>query len=202
MRDPSPEYKTTRLLLVVLALQGPFVVWSLVADPMGFFKFTGFVGSSHGTVQAWLLATVVTIGYVWSAASIPTVRQTMFRWNALKLLSIIVAIVAGIVEEAIFRKWVMDFLHKREYGAVVQVLASGTLFGIAHIMWGARSIAAGINAVLSTGLLGIGLGIVYLVGDRSLAPCIVAHVIITSLIEPGLILAAVDNKLGYLRARA
>jgi hypothetical protein len=45
-------------------------------------------------------------------------------------------------------------------------------------------------------LLGLALGAVYLASDRSLAPCIVAHFVITALIEPGLVLAAVRDQLG------
>ena len=75
---------------------------------------------------------------------------------------------------------------------------AGLIF-VAH--GGFKRIAAGVNAMLSTGALGIGLGIVYLVGDRSLAPCVVAHFMITALIEPGLIVAAVKDKLGYMRER-
>ena len=64
-------------------------------------------------------------------------------------------------------------------------------------MWGVKTFAAGFNAVLSTSLLGMALAVIYLVGDRSLLPCIVAHLLITALIEPGLIIAAANDKIGY-----
>jgi hypothetical protein len=43
--------------------------------------------------------------------------------------------------------------------------------------------------------------VVYIVGGRSLAPCIVAHFVISALIEPGLVLAALKDRLGYWRER-
>ena len=58
------------------------------------------------------------------------------------------------------------------------------------------AIKAGINAALSTAALGLALAIVYLLGERSLAPCIVAHVIVTALIEPGLLISAQRDRLG------
>lgn len=126
----------------------------------------------------------------------------MLSWSTLKLLAVVAAAVAGVLEEVVFRKWVMDFLNSKGYGSVVQVLAAGVSFGLAHLVWGAKSLAAGVIAVLSTSALGIGLGIVYLLGDRNLAPCIAAHFLVTALMEPGLIHAAVTDKLGYLHERA
>lgn len=94
----------------------------------------------------------------------------------------------------------MDHLHAQGYGAIAQIAASGLAFGLVHLMWSLKNIAAGINAVLSTAILGCALRIVYILSDRSLAPCITAHFVITALIEPGLILAAVKDKLGYWHA--
>jgi membrane protease YdiL (CAAX protease family) len=64
-------------------------------------------------------------------------------------------------------------------------------------MWGLKNMKAGVNAFISTSILGAALAIVYLVSGRSLAPCIVAHFIITALIEPGLLIAAKNDTLGY-----
>ena len=185
----------------MLLFQGSFVLWTAIADPTSLVRLLGFAGGPSGTVAAWVLAAAVAAVYVWGAASISVVRQHMFKANRLKLLTIAAAVVAGILEEVVFRKWVMDFLQSRGYAPAVQVLASGLSFGLAHFVWGFKRVSAGINAALSTGALGLGLGIVYLVGGRSLAPCVVAHFVITALIEPGLILAAVTDKLSYLRER-
>jgi hypothetical protein len=47
--------------------------------------------------------------------------------------------------------------------------------------------------------MGVGLALVYLAADRNLAPCIVAHFIITGAIEPGLMIAAVTGQWDRVR---
>ena len=197
----SPEAKTARILLVVLAVQGSVVVWSLVSSPVAFLKYIGYAEGSRGPVVAWLVAALIALAYVWGAAKISVVRQHMFNRSGLKLLAIVTAAAAGILEEVVFRKWVMDYVSGQGYGPTVQVLASGASFGVVHLAWGVKSVSAGVNAVLSTALLGIGLALVYLLADRSLAPCIAAHFVVTGLIEPGLLLAAIGNQLGYWHER-
>jgi len=202
MRATTPEAKVGRLLLVILAISGSIVGFSLVGDPAGTLKYLGFSPRVTGTVSAWILATVITVAYVWSPAAVSTVRQYMFSGGTLKMLAVVTAVFAGILEEVVFRKWIMDHLNSIGYGPTTQVLASGIAFGLAHLAWGAKRLAAGINAFASTAILGCGLGIVYLLADRSLAPCVASHVIISALIEPGLLLAAVTDKLGYWNERA
>jgi hypothetical protein len=146
---------------------------------------------------SWVLALVVVICYSVSASKISDVKYYMFKFDLLKFVAIIAAVCAGILEEVIFRKWVMDYLSSNDYSVVIQVLLSGLSFGVVHLLWGAKNVAAGINAIISTSILGSALAIVYIVGDRSLAPCIAAHFFITALIEPGFIIAAKNDKLGY-----
>ena len=97
----------------------------------------------------------------------------------------------------------MDGLQHAGYAALLQVLASGLAFGLVHGVWGffRGSIAAGIGATIATGALGAALAVVYLVSDRVLAPCVVAHVVINSLAEPGLVLAAVRGEMSRDRGR-
>lgn len=44
----------------------------------------------------------------------------------------------------------------------------------------------GIDAMIATGTLGTGLALVYILGERSLAPVIVAHFVVTATIQPGI----------------
>ena len=96
----------------------------------------------------------------------------------------------------------MDYLQDQGFGSVVQIILSGVAFGVAHLVWGGKAISAGINAIIYTFVLGVGLAIIYILSDRNLAACIIAHAIVTGLIEPGLIKSAVLDKLGYLKERA
>lgn len=185
------------ILLMIIGAWGTFVMVNLLSNPTGFISYLGFTKGHSGTTLGWVLALMTAVLYSYSASQISEVKYHMFRIDALKLLSIVAAVFAGITEEVIYRKWVMDFLDAREYSIVIQILASGLAFGVVHLIWGIKHIKAGINAFLSTFLLGAALAIVYTVSERSLAPCIVAHIVVTALIEPGMLIAAKQNKLDY-----
>jgi hypothetical protein len=190
-----------RIIIGLIAIQGALLALMFSAAPAKLPGYLGFAPGLHGTATAWILATVITIAYVWSAATLSAVREWLFRFNGLKLLAIMAAVMAGVLEEVLFRKLVMDALMVRGFGPVMQVVASALAFGLAHGVWAFKSRAAGVNAVVSTTLLGAALAIVYIVGDRSLAPCVATHILITALIEPGLILAAVADRLGVWREK-
>lgn len=201
MPTATHDQQALRILLFVLVGQGIFVAISLISDPSALIAYLGFAPGLTGSGAAWAVAFVIAVLYVWSARSIGDVREHMFRPSGLKAVAVVTALVAGIVEEVIFRRWVMDYLDRAGYGVVVQVLASGLAFGLVHLLWGIRNLAAGVNAAVSTSLLGFGLAVVYIVGGRSLAPCVVAHFAISALLEPGLVLAALKDRLGYWRER-
>jgi uncharacterized protein len=199
------ERLTKWILISVIAIFGPLVVMPLATKPHAFISFLGFTPTRIGGPIAWLLAILIATYYVWSAAHyIPAVRERMFRPTLLKLIAVIAAVGAGIVEEVVFRKWIMDYLDRGGMGMLLQVLASGLAFGLAHATWGllARSFDGALHAVVSTGILGIALGVVYLVADRSLAPCIVAHFFMTALTEPGLMVGGILGELGFRAKRA
>jgi hypothetical protein len=125
----------------------------------------------------------------------------MFKFNKLKYLALVGALVSGFFEEIVFRKLLMDYLHEQGFGNFLQVIASGVAFGLAHLVWGGKALSAAVNATFYTFFLGCGLALVYIVSDRNLVPCIIAHAIVTGLIEPGLIKSALLNKLGYFKER-
>ena len=58
---------------------------------------------------------------------------------------------------------------------VIQVLASGLLFGLAHGIWGFFGVAAAIGATLATAMLGLALAVVYLASHRIVAPAILSR---------------------------
>jgi uncharacterized protein len=202
--DPKSERVVIWLLLGVIVCFGAWIVPTLLDKPRELFAFLGFAPNQSGTVLGWLLALLVAGEYVWSAAKIPAVREHLWRPSTLKLLALVAAALAGVMEEVIFRKWLMDFLEQHDVAIVLQVLASGIAFGLAHSVWGLirRSFDAALHAMLATSILGACLAVVYLLSDRSLAPVIAAHFVISALIEPGLLLAAVRGQLGLRVARA
>ena len=192
------ENKNTYIILgVLITSMGAYVAINAISNFSGFLAYLGFVGGNGGTYLSWVVALIVVALYCWGAASISDVKRYMFKFDSLKMLSIVAAVCAGIVEEVVFRKWVMDYLAAEGFSIAVQILGSGIFFGLLHLIWGIKNIKAGIHAALSTSLLGFALGFVYWLGDRSLAPCIVAHFLIDALIEPGLLISAQKDKIGF-----
>lgn len=193
------EKKAAFILAAIAVVEG---MWCLanVRHPSRFLAYMGFLGAS-APVAGWVLATLVFVAFTAFAARLPSVRVNLFRPSWLKILGLAVAVTACFVEEAVFRKLLMDGMQRGRYSVASQILVSGVLFGAAHGIWGAfrGSIAAAMGAVVVTGLLGAALGVVYVASDRILAPCIVAHFFINALAEPGLVLAAVRGEMSTAR---
>ncbi len=184
---------------IILVQGGVLLLW--IISSQNFADYTGFSTVASIAPSAWLAAAALIVVYVWGAASISTVREHMFKLDKLKYTAMLGALISGVFEEIVFRKLLMDYMHQQQMSELWQVLASGAVFGIAHLVWGGKAISAAINATFYTFFLGAGLAIIYILSERNLAVCIIAHTIVTGLIEPGLIKAAVLNKLGYLTER-
>jgi len=185
------------ILALLISTMGTFVVLNMLSNFTGFVEYIGFGAEGNGTLLSWILALVVVAVYSFSASTISDIRFYMFKMDLLKGMAVLAAVCAGIVEEIVFRKWIMDYLASSDYSIAIQVIASGLAFGVVHLIWGMRNWKAGVNAGLSTFMLGIALAVVYVVGERSLAPCIVAHFLVSALIEPGLLISVQKNRLGY-----
>jgi membrane protease YdiL (CAAX protease family) len=114
-----------------------------------------------------------------------------------KFVGVLVAISAAIVEEAFFRRFLMDALLRAGRPDALQVIASGVIFGTAHASWALVTghVVVGFGAMIATGTLGTGLAFVYILGDRSLAPAIVAHFLVTATIQPGIMFAAFSRRM-------
>lgn len=200
-RAVTPERRAAYILAAIALVEGVWVVLNAWGNARGLAAFLGFLPGRTGTPMGWLAAAVVVVVFVSLATRLPSVRSTMFRASWLKLLGILVAVAAGILEEAVFRKLLMDWLSRGGQSVAVQIVASGVAFGAAHGVWGlfARSARAAAGATVATGALGVALATVYILAGRSLAPCVVAHFAINALLEPGLVLAAMRGEMGRRR---
>jgi membrane protease YdiL (CAAX protease family) len=141
------------------------------------------------TLRATGFGLLVAIVYIAVTASNPAVGPHLFDFSALKLLAIPVAVVAGVVEETIFRGYVMTAIADRGRGPITQAVASGAVFGLAHLYGFSISPASYLITLAFTAALGTALGAVYLAGHRSLTPVILAHAVISLVIEPWLLLS-------------
>jgi hypothetical protein len=143
-----------------------------------------------GTRTNWrgvALGLAVAAAYSAITALNPAVGSHLAQFIPLKLLAIVAALVAGLVEETIFRGYVMTSLSTLRRGPVTQVVVSGAIFAIAHF-YGFVSPVALLVTFGSTFLLGVGLALTYLVGNRSLTPAIISHALVDLVIEPWLLL--------------
>lgn len=197
----SPGVKRSSVIFLVVA--GGLMWWpvaaKLLGSPPGFLRDLGFVSGPQGTVLAWCLGLVVAVVYAtYAVRNIPLVRGHWRAASPFKVLGILAAVSAAVVEEAFFRRVFMDEIMGPAWPTFVQVVASGLVFAVAHGIWGimTRRVAVGIGTMIATGTVGTALAIVYVVGDRSLAPVIVSHFIITATIQPGITFAAFS---GHMR---
>jgi membrane protease YdiL (CAAX protease family) len=192
----SPEILVALVLGGAAFAMGVPIALKVAGYEPSFIANLGFAAGPRGNVWAWGAAVMLAFAYtIFSVQHIPAVAR---HWNAvswLKALAILAAIAAGILEEAVFRRLIMDGLAKVRANGVLQVVASALAFGIAHGTWGllGGSLHAAIGAAIATTVLGAGLAVIYLLGGRSLAPCIFAHFVIDSVIEPGLLLSAIGG---------
>jgi membrane protease YdiL (CAAX protease family) len=193
----TAERKAALILLGIVGTEGTYVFLSFYYSGLRFFRYLGFAVGRNGSTAGWFLALIVTSTFVAASTRLPSVRANLLRPSMLKFLGLAVAVTAGILEEVMFRKWIMDAVARHGGNIVAQILASGVAFGVLHGIWGliGRSIRAAGAATIATGTLGAALAIVYAIGGRSLAPCVAAHFAINALIEPGLVLAATRGEM-------
>lgn len=197
---PAAEYQTLKIISSIILVQGGILFyWVITSDD--FIGMLGFTAIADMSLLSWFVAAVVVACYIWGAASISQVREHMFRFDKLKYAALTGALVSGVFEELVFRKLLMDYLLEAGFGTVSQIILSGIAFGMAHLVWGGKAVSAAVNATFYTFFLGCGLALVYIVSERNLALCIIAHALVTAAIEPGLIKSAVLNKLGYFKER-
>jgi len=106
------------------------------------------------------------------------------------------ALVAGFVEETLFRGFFMTELRLSGWGNMAQLVISSVLYGAVHATWG---VISGIftwellgGAVIGTTVFGCFFAATYLVSRRSLMPVIVGHGLINLVIEPWMFMVAVS----------
>ncbi len=159
------------------------------------FAFPGVLRAIAKPTPLWahVAAIAIAAGYIAFSVRSPGVRFHLWDRSWLRLAAIALAIVAGVVEEVYFRRVLMNALQGVGVGVILQILASGVAFGIAHAIWGIRAgwrVALGVSVV--TGVLGLVLAVLYALDGRLVVPCIEAHILIDLVIEPALMLNAVE----------
>ncbi|MFC3335787.1 CPBP family intramembrane glutamic endopeptidase [Flavobacterium palustre] len=192
----TSQRRKTALILISMSI--PMFI-PLLMQMLGYrliiFNNIGLDENNLASWYAWITALVVTLLYVlYTFKKIPFVYEMQKEVSLFKLIGLL-SIIGGLIEELVFRQWLMDLLDSKGYGAIIQVLISGILFALIHIIWVifSRDMKFLRGAFISTFLLGTLLAIVYLIGNRNVGPCIISHALINVIIEPWLLLAAISK---------
>ena len=114
-----------------------------------------FLAQAPGTTLQSLSGTQGSMGCLTTVGCGATVAGMQREISLFKLLGILSAVVGGIVEEAFFRRWVMDMLMSVGFASVTQVIISGVAFGLAHTSWtlAKRDFKFTLPAIISTSVL-------------------------------------------------
>jgi uncharacterized protein len=189
-------------LLGIIAVEGWAISASFRAKGNLFPALAHYAATPIGTPLAWAAAALVTALYArYAAATSPVVADYMlrpWRWGehaALRAIAVPMALISGFFEEAFFRKFLMDWAMHSGHSILVQIAVSALAFGAVHAVWGllSGSIGGAIGATIATSILGALLAAVYILGGRSIGPCIAAHTAINLLVEPWLIITAATH---------
>jgi membrane protease YdiL (CAAX protease family) len=197
---------TAKEIVLVQAVFSICLVWVVLGLTILILKTRqqsfGDIGlKKRASIWGWILAIGVAVAYSGFVLLGPVGQNSPFLtdWSLYRIsLAIGLGVSAGICEETVFRGFIMKQVADAGLGPIFQVIISAVFFGAAHLGWGqiirGGGIAAALPAIMITMILGCALAIVYLVGRRSLAPVITAHMLIDMAIEPWLLLFAVSGQ--------
>jgi membrane protease YdiL (CAAX protease family) len=193
----AEQNKAAIILAAIAASEGFWLFWNFHINGGRFMRYAGFYSLRSPGILGWFLALFVAASFMVVSSRLASVRANLFRPSLLKLLAVSVAVASGFCEEVIFRKLLMDSMQHHGWGVSVQLVASALSFGLAHAVWGLMrgSLGAAVRATLFTGGLGLALALVYIASHRIVSPCVVSHLLINLLVEPGLVLAAVRGEM-------
>lgn len=184
------------ILLVASAIMFIPIVQSWRGRNIPLVQNLGFSEGSIAPLSAWIIAGLFAVTYIaYTFRVVPFVREQQREISAFKLIGIVAAFASGIMEEVVFRRWLMDTAMAQGVGEIGQVLISGVVFGLAHLAWMSfsRERYFSVYGCASTVVAGWAFGTIYLLSGRELGPCIMAHVAINMVMEPWLVLAAVSG---------
>jgi hypothetical protein len=97
-----------------------------------------------------------------------------------------VGVTGGVIEEIVFRGFVITELDRVNMPVALQIFISGLTFALIH---------AGFNitGIIVTFVMGLILAALYVFGRRSLTPVAIGHGLINAVIEPWLLLFIITS---------
>ena len=111
------------------------VAFMLMGNPPGFLRDLGFASGPPGNRLAWSLSLVIAVFYAaYAVRNIPLVREHWRAVSLFKLLGILLAVSAALVEEAFFRRLLMDGLQS-VFLAIRKVVSIAVGVGDGQQIW-------------------------------------------------------------------
>ena len=159
------------LVLLVLA-------WWLARRGLS-FRDIGVVKPSRSVPVA--VACCFALLYAGWTLLIPEVRANATEIGLFKFWGVAVSVAAAVVEEAVFRGFIMNELARAGRSRPIQVGVSAITFALLHLGFGLWGLAC-------TLIMGAVLAMTYLWNGRSLAAPIAGHCLVNAIIEPWLLL--------------
>ena len=102
----------------------------------GFLKKLGFFSGNSGTPLAWILALIFGLGYVMiSMNAVPIIKEKWLEISWFNLFGFLAIISAAVVEEAFFRRFILDRLSTIGFANLSQIILSSLVFAITHFIW-------------------------------------------------------------------
>jgi hypothetical protein len=183
------------LLSATAVMMYPLVLaWTGHDIPM--VQDLGFEPARIAPLYAWVAAVTFAAAYIaYTFWALPFVRDRQGELSLFKLVGVTAAFASGIMEELVFRRFLMDTAFAHGINSIGQILISGVVFGLFHLIWHVFSADKrfALFSAASTIVAGCALAGIYLLGGRNLGPCIAAHMMINLVVEPWLVLAAVSG---------
>ncbi len=140
------------------------------------------IGWRRSTTVTAIVAGVVFGGaYAAYTLGIPAVGDNATEISLFKVLGVVVGVSGGVIEEIVFRGFVITELDRIGTPVPVQILVSGLTFAMIHAGFN-------ISGIIVTFVMGLILATLFVVGKRSLTPVAISHGLINAVIEPWLLL--------------
>lgn len=197
-----PRWTRDRIVTAgVLLAASAVMMFPLVVDGTGgnvpLVQNLGFAAGERAPWPAWAAALLFAVAYIgvtfWA---LPSVVERQRELSLFKTVGLLAAFASGVMEEVVFRRWLMDWAMSAGVDGFGQILLSSMAFGLAHSVWHGLNFdwRFSLRAIFATTVAGALLAAIYIFGGRNLGPCIMAHILINAVIEPWLVLDAVSHR--------
>ena len=186
----APERLTGSGFLVGAIVQIGLVLLAAFVVGIEDVRRAAVASLAASTQKAWTIAAIATAIHIGTALVLFLPEpERVGEVSALNLVLSVVPAADGWSQEVVFRGYVLFRLARAGVPAIVQILASGSLFAAIHMGYVGESAWDILSPLVGTFMLGCFYAWAVRSGGGSLKPVIVCHVLIIVVLQPWLALA-------------